>query len=172
MREIIIMLRKVLWVGNASTSKLESSIAFDTWWIQWTDDMHIWNILNYNGIVYRFELLNFAVFQTKTHICLITDYYPGGELFMLLDRQQTKVLKEDAARYVISKYLSKKHSTELAETLISYSHGLLNIYWDIFHFASVDNFFFFFFVSCRFYAAEVVVALEYLHCQGSLYIHM
>nr|AML77815.1 putative LOV domain-containing protein [Lycium barbarum] len=60
----------------------------------------------------------YASFQTKTHICLITDYYPGGELFMLLDRQPKKVLKEDAA---------------------------------------------------RFYVAEVVVALEYLHCQGIIY---
>ncbi|KAL3720133.1 hypothetical protein ACJRO7_005029 [Eucalyptus globulus] len=60
----------------------------------------------------------YASFQTKTHICLITDYYPGGELFMLLDRQPRKVLKEDAV---------------------------------------------------RFYAAEVVVALEYLHCQGIIY---
>ncbi|XP_048140680.1 phototropin-1 isoform X2 [Rhodamnia argentea] len=60
----------------------------------------------------------YASFQTKTHICVITDYYPGGELFMLLDRQPLKVLKEDAA---------------------------------------------------RFYAAEVVVALEYLHCQGIIY---
>lgn len=38
------------------------------------------------------------ILQTKTHICLITDYCPGGELFMLLDRQPTKVLKEDAVR--------------------------------------------------------------------------
>nr|AML76685.1 putative LOV domain-containing protein [Tellima breviflora] len=60
----------------------------------------------------------YASFQTKTHICLITDYCPGGELFILLDRQPTKVLKEDAV---------------------------------------------------RFYAAEVVVALEYLHCQGIIY---
>nr|AML77212.1 putative LOV domain-containing protein [Buddleja sp. BC-2016] len=60
----------------------------------------------------------YASFQTKTHICLITDYYPGGELFLLLDRQPTKVLKEDAV---------------------------------------------------RFYAAEVIVALEYLHCQGIIY---
>ncbi|XP_061352464.1 phototropin-1-like [Gastrolobium bilobum] len=60
----------------------------------------------------------YASFQTKTHVCLITDYYPGGELFLLLDRQPTKVLKEDAA---------------------------------------------------RFYAAEVVIALEYLHCQGIIY---
>nr|AML77939.1 putative LOV domain-containing protein [Tropaeolum peregrinum] len=60
----------------------------------------------------------YASFQTKTHICLITDYFPGGELFMLLDRQPKKVLKEDAV---------------------------------------------------RFYAAEVVVALEYLHCQGIIY---
>nr|AML77928.1 putative LOV domain-containing protein [Pinguicula agnata] len=60
----------------------------------------------------------YASFQTNTHVCLITDYFPGGELFLLLDRQPTKVLKEDAV---------------------------------------------------RFYAAEVVVALEYLHCQGVIY---
>nr|AML79468.1 putative LOV domain-containing protein [Plantago maritima] len=60
----------------------------------------------------------YASFQTKTHICLITDYYPGGELFLLLDRQPKKVLREDAV---------------------------------------------------RFYAAEVIVALEYLHCQGIIY---
>ncbi|XP_019199255.1 PREDICTED: phototropin-1 isoform X1 [Ipomoea nil] len=60
----------------------------------------------------------YASFQTKTHICLISDYCPGGELFLLLDRQPTKVLKEDAV---------------------------------------------------RFFAAEVVVALEYLHCQGIIY---
>nr|AML79073.1 putative LOV domain-containing protein [Linum tenuifolium] len=60
----------------------------------------------------------YASFQTKTHICLITDYCPGGELFVLLDRQPLKVLKEDAV---------------------------------------------------RFYAAEVIVALEYLHCQGVIY---
>nr|AML79162.1 putative LOV domain-containing protein [Urtica dioica] len=60
----------------------------------------------------------YASFQTKTHICLITDYCPGGELFLLLDRQPTKVLKEDAV---------------------------------------------------RFYASEVLVALEYLHCQGIIY---
>nr|AML77306.1 putative LOV domain-containing protein [Linum hirsutum] len=60
----------------------------------------------------------YASFQTKTHICLITDYCAGGELFVLLDRQPLKVLKEDAV---------------------------------------------------RFYAAEVIVALEYLHCQGVIY---
>ncbi|CAK7328167.1 unnamed protein product [Dovyalis caffra] len=60
----------------------------------------------------------YASFQTKTHICLITDYCPGGELFLLLDRQPRKVLKEDAV---------------------------------------------------RFYASEVVVALEYLHFQGIIY---
>ncbi|KAB2028463.1 hypothetical protein ES319_D05G101000v1 [Gossypium barbadense] len=57
---------------------------------------------------------------TKTHICLITDYCPGGELFMFLDRQPMKVMNEDA-------------------------------------------------IKCGFYAAEVVVALEYLHCQGIIY---
>nr|AHZ63853.1 phototropin [Welwitschia mirabilis] len=60
----------------------------------------------------------YASFQTKTHICLITDYCPGGELFTLLDQQPTKVINEEAA---------------------------------------------------RFYAAEVTIALEYLHCQGIIY---
>nr|AML78510.1 putative LOV domain-containing protein [Santalum acuminatum] len=60
----------------------------------------------------------YASFQTNTHVCLITDYCPGGELFLLLDRQPMKVLKEDAV---------------------------------------------------RFYAAQVVIALEYLHCQGIIY---
>ncbi|CAM8889694.1 unnamed protein product [Rhodiola kirilowii] len=60
----------------------------------------------------------YASFQTKTHVCLITDYCSGGELFVLLDQQPKKILKEDAV---------------------------------------------------RFFAAEVVVALEYLHCQGIIY---
>ncbi|XP_040994122.1 phototropin-1-like isoform X3 [Juglans microcarpa x Juglans regia] len=60
----------------------------------------------------------YASFQTKTHVCLITDYCPGGELFLLLERQPTKVLKEDAV---------------------------------------------------RFYAAELIIALEYLHFQGIIY---
>ncbi|CAG7871107.1 unnamed protein product [Brassica rapa] len=50
----------------------------------------------------------YASFQTKTHICLITDYYPGGELFMLLDRQPRKVLKEDAVNIFTAK---ASHST-------------------------------------------------------------
>nr|AML76909.1 putative LOV domain-containing protein [Prumnopitys andina] len=60
----------------------------------------------------------YASFQTKTHVCLITDFAAGGELFWLLDRQPKKAIREDAV---------------------------------------------------RFYAAEVVVALEYLHCQGVVY---
>lgn len=60
----------------------------------------------------------YASFQTKTHICLVTDFCPGGELFLLLDRQPLKVFREETA---------------------------------------------------KFYVAEVVVALEYLHCQGIVY---
>ncbi|KMZ67980.1 hypothetical protein ZOSMA_2500G00010, partial [Zostera marina] len=48
-----------------------------------------------------------------SHVCLVTDFYSGGELFALLDRQPMKIFDEAAA---------------------------------------------------RFYAAEVVVGLEYLHC--------
>nr|AML76764.1 putative LOV domain-containing protein [Freycinetia multiflora] len=60
----------------------------------------------------------YTSFQTTTHVCLITDFCPGGELFALLDRQPMKIFKEEAA---------------------------------------------------RFYAAEVVVGLEYLHCLGIIY---
>lgn len=60
----------------------------------------------------------YASFQTATHVCLITDFCPGGELFALLDKQPMKFFKEDAA---------------------------------------------------RFYAAEVVIGLEYLHCLGIIY---
>nr|AHZ63883.1 phototropin [Metzgeria crassipilis] len=60
----------------------------------------------------------YGSFQTRTHVCLITDFCPGGELFLLLERQPEKRFPED---------------------------------------------------SCRFYAAEIVLALEYLHCLGVVY---
>ncbi|XP_042509403.1 phototropin-2-like [Macadamia integrifolia] len=60
----------------------------------------------------------YTSFQTDTHVCLITDFCPGGELFALLDKQPLKIFKEESA---------------------------------------------------RFYAAEVVVGLEYLHCLGIIY---
>nr|AML76283.1 putative LOV domain-containing protein [Heliotropium greggii] len=60
----------------------------------------------------------YASFQTSTHVCLITDFCPGGELFALLDKQPMKLFKEESA---------------------------------------------------RFYAAEVLIGLEYLHCLGIVY---
>nr|AML77282.1 putative LOV domain-containing protein [Gelsemium sempervirens] len=60
----------------------------------------------------------YTSFQTPTHVCLITDFCPGGELFALLDKQPMKILKEESA---------------------------------------------------RFYAAEVLIGLEYLHCLGIIY---
>ncbi|TKY58502.1 Phototropin-2 protein [Spatholobus suberectus] len=60
----------------------------------------------------------YTSFQTSTHVCLITDFCPGGELFALLDKQPMKIFKEESA---------------------------------------------------RFYAAEVVIGLEYLHCLGIIY---
>ncbi|XWS39647.1 hypothetical protein CRYUN_Cryun18bG0072900 [Craigia yunnanensis] len=56
--------------------------------------------------------------KTPTHVCLTTDFCPGGELFALLDKQPMKIFKEECA---------------------------------------------------RFYAAEVVIGLEYLHCLGIIY---
>ena len=49
--------------------------------------------------------------QTSTHICLITDFCPGGELFALLDKQPMKLFKEESARYslvVFVTYFSAK----------------------------------------------------------------
>nr|AML78093.1 putative LOV domain-containing protein [Ardisia humilis] len=60
----------------------------------------------------------YSSFQTSTHVCLITDFCPGGELFALLDKQPMKTFNEESA---------------------------------------------------RFYAAEVVIGLEYLHCLGIVY---
>ncbi|KAL0304665.1 UNVERIFIED_CONTAM: Phototropin-2, partial [Sesamum calycinum] len=40
----------------------------------------------------------YTSFQTPTHVCLITDFCPGGELFALLDKQPLKMFKEDSAR--------------------------------------------------------------------------
>ncbi|CAN1289326.1 PHOT2 [Linum perenne] len=60
----------------------------------------------------------YTSFETSTHVCLITDFCPGGELFALLDKQPMKLFKEESA---------------------------------------------------RFYAAEVVIGLEYLHCLGIVY---
>ncbi|MCO5563403.1 hypothetical protein L7F22_017044 [Adiantum nelumboides] len=60
----------------------------------------------------------YASFETRTHVCLITDFCAGGELFLLLDSQPRKIFREETA---------------------------------------------------RFYTSEVVVALEYLHCQGVIY---
>lgn len=40
----------------------------------------------------------YASFQTKTHVCLITDFCPGGELFALLERQPCKAFSEEAVR--------------------------------------------------------------------------
>ncbi|XP_057419673.1 phototropin-2 isoform X2 [Lotus japonicus] len=60
----------------------------------------------------------YTSFQTSTHVCLITDFCAGGELFALLDKQPMKIFNEE---------------------------------------------------SSRFYAAEVVIGLEYLHCLGIIY---
>ncbi|GMI88394.1 phototropin 2, NON PHOTOTROPIC HYPOCOTYL 1-LIKE [Hibiscus trionum] len=60
----------------------------------------------------------YSSFQIPTHVCLITDFCAGGELFALLDKQPMKMFKEESA---------------------------------------------------RFYAAEVVIVLEYLHCLGIIY---
>ncbi|MED6121020.1 Phototropin-2 [Stylosanthes scabra] len=60
----------------------------------------------------------YTSFETSTHVCLITDFCAGGEVFALLDKQPMKIFKEESA---------------------------------------------------RFYAAEVVIGLEYLHCLGIIY---
>lgn len=43
---------------------------------------------------------NVVYFQTPTHVCLITNFCPGGELFAVLDRQPMKIFREECARYL------------------------------------------------------------------------
>ncbi|XP_039772279.1 phototropin-2-like isoform X4 [Panicum virgatum] len=40
----------------------------------------------------------YTSFQTPTHVCLITDFCPGGELFALLDTQPMQLFREESAR--------------------------------------------------------------------------
>ncbi|GBG64446.1 hypothetical protein CBR_g44332 [Chara braunii] len=40
----------------------------------------------------------YVSFQTRTHVCLVTDYCPGGELYALLEKQPMKRIYETAAR--------------------------------------------------------------------------
>nr|AHZ63916.1 phototropin [Cylindrocystis sp. VAZE] len=47
----------------------------------------------------------YASFQTSTHVCLITDFCPGGELYLLLDRQPQKRFTEPVARFFASEGL-------------------------------------------------------------------
>lgn len=65
---------------------------------------------------------------------------------MLLDRQPRKVLKEDAVRYKFS-------NIDKSQAFFHINHKITG---------NLIEFF-------RFYAAQVVVALEYLHCQGKLF---
>lgn len=60
----------------------------------------------------------YASFQTATHVCLITDFCAGGELYMALEKQKGKRFSEEVV---------------------------------------------------RFFAAEILLALEYLHCRGVVY---
>nr|BAE20160.1 phototropin [Mougeotia scalaris]BAE20165.1 phototropin [Mougeotia scalaris] len=60
----------------------------------------------------------YGSFQTPTHVCLITDFCPGGELFAHLENQKQKRLKENVAKV---------------------------------------------------YAAQILMALEYLHLKGVIY---
>jgi hypothetical protein len=38
------------------------------------------------------------VLQTATHVCLVTDYCPGGELYYLLEQQPQKRFSEEVVR--------------------------------------------------------------------------
>nr|AHZ63920.1 phototropin [Zygnemopsis sp. MFZO] len=60
----------------------------------------------------------YGSFQTATHVCLITDFCPGGELYAHLENQKGKRFPEEVA---------------------------------------------------KFYAAEILLSLEYLHCRGVIY---
>ena len=134
----------------------------------------------YYTFVDDYHLNVIYMLQTKTHVCLITDYYAGGELFMLLDRQPMKVLKEDAVRWVLT--LKLFLLLRFSENSLCFSVVIDMLLWSLICLllhniigswiknprsivdVIVHDY-------CRFYAAEVVTTLEYLHCQGSHICH-
>ncbi|KAJ4916705.1 Phototropin-2 [Raphanus sativus] len=61
--------------------------------------------------------LYYPSFQTSTHVCLITDSCPGGELFALLEIQPMKFLSEESAIYeTFEKEVGK--TTDLAKQVV------------------------------------------------------
>ncbi|OMO50958.1 hypothetical protein CCACVL1_30106 [Corchorus capsularis] len=68
----------------------------------------------------------YASFQTKAHICLIMDYCPGGELFLLLDRQPMKVMKEDAVRFYVAEVIVALEYLHIKPVLLSQLWCLFN----------------------------------------------
>ncbi|KAL6851462.1 hypothetical protein ACP4OV_020395 [Aristida adscensionis] len=81
-------------------------------------EREIYSLLDHPFLPTLYTSFQLYMASTPTHVCLITDFCPGGELFELLDRQPMKIFSEESA---------------------------------------------------RFYAAEVVIGLEYLHCLGIIY---
>jgi hypothetical protein len=60
--------------------------------------------------------------QTYTHVCLITDFFAGGELFAVLDKQPMKIFKEESARYSnVCTHFSAKATRSLTVLLEIYS---------------------------------------------------
>ncbi|XP_058092143.1 phototropin-2-like [Magnolia sinica] len=49
--------------------------------------------------VVPFSRSPWAIYMTSAHVCLITDFCLGGELFALLDKQPMTIFKEEAASH-------------------------------------------------------------------------
>ncbi|CAI5978455.1 unnamed protein product, partial [Closterium sp. NIES-64] len=90
----------------------------------------------------------YASFQTATHVCLITEFCAGGELYGILEKQKGKRLPEAAARFFVAEGKCLPEAAArffVAEVLLALEY---------LHCHALG----------RFFVAEVLLALEYLHC--------
>ncbi|KAF8409847.1 hypothetical protein HHK36_002365 [Tetracentron sinense] len=69
--------------------------------------------------------------ETATHVCLITDFCPGGELFALLDKQPMKIFKEESARFYAAEVVVSLEYLHCLGTFISYKQVVGIIYRDL-----------------------------------------
>ncbi|KAF8414280.1 hypothetical protein HHK36_002282 [Tetracentron sinense] len=110
-------------------------------------------------------------FETDKFSCLVMEFCPGGDLHTLRQKQPGKYFSEQAVKFPViclGNGIALSRSRTRPLRLVS---DMLNGFW------SVGGLFVRFFFSClwlsdtifRFYVAEVLLALEYLHMLGIVY---
>lgn len=86
----------------------------------------------------------YSHFETDKYSCLVMEFCSGGDLHTLRQKQPGKHFSEQAARF-------EKNFIFRSSRLVLTVHEYLTV------------------IRCRFYASEVLLAMEYLHMMGVVY---